>query len=104
LAIGTEQGGAARVTAARAAGRPAVAVDLVPPLRPHPDRLTGDLLALRLAPGTFDLAFAFQVFDHLPEPRPFLNELLRLTRSGGLVLVHTEMETEERAHGFARWW
>jgi SAM-dependent methyltransferase len=90
--------------ALRAEGHRVVAVDLAPPLQPHPDRLTGDLRTLKLAPGTFDLAFAFQVFEHLPEPRPFLDELLRLTRPGGLVLVHTDMETAERARGFARWW
>ena len=90
--------------ALRARGHRVVAVDLVPPLEPHPDRLTGDLLALGLPPGGFDLAFAFQVFEHLPEPRTFLDELLRLTRPGGLVLLHTDMETEERARGFARWW
>ena len=88
----------------RAQGHRVVAVDVAPPLEPHPDRLTGDLLALGLAPDRFDLAFAFQVCEHLPEPRPFLDELLRLTRPGGLVLVHTDMETEERASGFARWW
>jgi SAM-dependent methyltransferase len=89
--------------ALRAAGHRAIAVDLVP-RSGHTPTGSRAICALRLAPGTFDLAFAFQVFEHLPEPRPFLDELLRLTRPGGLVLVHTDMETEERAHGFARWW
>ena len=90
--------------ALRAHGHRVIAVDLAPPVQRHPDRLTGDLLALSIAPGAFDLAFAFQVFEHLPEPRPVLDELLRLTRPGGLVLVHTDMETEERGRGFAKWW
>lgn len=50
-------------------------------------------------------ALAFQVFEHLPEPRPALAELLRLTRPGGLVLVHTDMEAPERdERGFTGWW
>lgn len=88
----------------REAGHRVVAVDIVPPTRPHPDRLTGDLFELRLEADTFDVVYAFQVFEHLPEPRPFLFELLRLTRPGGLVLIHTDMETPEREHGLERWW
>lgn len=89
----------------RARGHRVVAVDVAPPVEQHPDRLTGDLPELGLAPAQFDLAVAFQVFEHLPEPRPALFELLRMTRPGGLVLVHTDMETPERdERGFAEWW
>lgn len=90
--------------ALRAEGHRVIAVDMAPPLEPHPDRLTGSLPSLGLEAGQFDLAFAFQVFEHLPEPRPFLQELVRLTRPGGLVLVHTDMETPERGDDFTRWW
>ena len=61
-------------------------------------------ITLALAPDQFDLAFAFQVLEHLPEPRLVLDQLVRLTRPGGLVLVHTDMDTRERAGGFERWW
>lgn len=88
----------------RQRGHRVVAIDLVPPLRPHPDRVTGDLRALDLEPNGFDLAYSFQVFEHLPEPRPFLFELIRITRPGGLVLVHTDMEMPERRAGLAEWW
>lgn len=88
----------------RAQGHRVIAVDMSPPLEPHPDRLTGSLPSLGLEGEQFDLAFAFQVFEHLPEPRPFLEELLRLTRPGGLVLVHTDMEMPEREEGFTSWW
>lgn len=88
----------------RAAGHRVIAVDIVAPLRRHPDRLTGSLRACGLADGSFDLVFAFQVFEHLPEPRSVLDGLLRLARPGGLVLIHTDMETPERAAGLARWW
>ena len=88
----------------RADGHRVIGVDVVPPRRPHPDRLTGDLLDLGLDAATFDLVFSFQVFEHLPEPTPYLDELLRLTRPGGLVLIHTDMETPEREAGFREWW
>lgn len=88
----------------RGQGHRVVAVDVAPPRRPTSDRLTGDLLALRLAARSFDLAYAFQVFEHLPHPRPYLFELLRLTKPGGLTVVHTDMETPERADGLESWW
>lgn len=89
----------------REQGHKVVAVDIAPPLRPHPDRLTGDLLELKLGPNQFDLIFSFQVFEHLPEPRPVLDELLRLMKPGGLILIHTDMETPERdQEGFENWW
>lgn len=88
----------------RCAGHRVVAVDVAPPLRPHPDRLTGDLLELQLPRGRFDLVFAYQVFEHLPEPRPVLEELLALRTPDGLVLIHTDMETPEREQGLEHWW
>ena len=88
----------------RTDGHRVIGVDVVPPLRAHPDRLTGDLLELQLDSRGFDLVFSFQVFEHLPEPAPYLRRLLRLARPGGLVLIHTDMETPEREAGFSHWW
>lgn len=89
----------------REEGHKVVAVDIVPPQVEHEDRLTGDLLDLNLCADSFDLAYSFQVFEHLPEPKPVLFELLRLVRDQGLVLIHTDMETNERdAQGFENWW
>lgn len=86
-------------------GHRVLAVDIASPLRPHPDRLTGDLLQLKLEPNQFDLTYSFQVFEHLPQPLPLLDELIRLTKPGGLVLIHTDMETPERDRkGFENWW
>lgn len=88
----------------RAKGHRVIAVDVLPPDEPHPDRLTGTLETLHLTPRQFDLVYAFQVFEHLPEPAPVLDELLALTRPGGLLLIHTDMEVPERAAGFTGWW
>lgn len=86
-------------------GHKVIAVDIVPPLRPHPDRLTGNLLGLQLNGCSYDLVFSFQVFEHLPHPRPLLDELLRLAKPGGLILIHTDMETPEReTENFQNWW
>lgn len=80
----------------RGKGHRVIAVDLAAPLRPHPDRLTGRLEDLPLRPDSFDLAFSYQVFEHLTEPRPVLDALFNVTRDGGLVAIHTDMETDER--------
>src|SRR2546423_547490 len=37
--------------------------------------------------GEFDLACMFQVFDHLPEPGPVLEECRRVLAKGGILLV-----------------
>lgn len=85
-------------------GHHVTAIDVQPPLHPHPDRLVGDLIEERLPKSSFDLTYAFQVFEHLPRPRPYLDELLRVTKVGGLVLIHTDMEMPERDEGLEEWW
>lgn len=46
---------------------------------------------LRFRADEFDLAYAISVFTHLAEPlqRPWLNELARITKPGGLILITT---------------
>ena len=87
----------------RKQGHRVLGVDLEPPLRPHPDRLTGDIFEMDLEDNQFDLVYSYQVFEHLPEPRPFLQELLRLTSPGGYLLIHTDMDTPQREEGFSNW-
>lgn len=81
-----------------------IAVDLAEPVHPHPDRLSGNLLELKLAPDQFDLTYSFQVFEHLPEPLPIFEELVHLTKPRGYILIHTDMELPEREEGFEQWW
>lgn len=88
----------------RERGHRVIAVDIAEPVKAHPDRLTGSLFELNLDAGGFDLVYAFQVFEHLPEPLPVLLELGRLTRPKGMLLIHTDMEVPDRESGFTDWW
>ena len=88
----------------RQRGHEVTAVDITPPMRPHPHRLTGNILDLALAPEQFDLVYSFQVFEHLPQPLPVFDELMRLTKPKGYLLIHTDMEPPEREEGFRQWW
>lgn len=82
-----------------------VAIDIAPAVHAHPERLSDDLLKLQLEPDQFSLIFSFQAFEHLPQPRPVLDEFLRLAKPQGLILIHTDMETPEReSEGFENWW
>jgi 2-polyprenyl-3-methyl-5-hydroxy-6-metoxy-1,4-benzoquinol methylase len=49
----------------------------------------GDLLSLRLPAAAFDLSVSLEVVEHLAEPGRHLEELGRLTRPGGLLLLTT---------------
>ena len=89
----------------RQVGHKVVAVDIVPPLRPDPDRLTGDVLELDLPTNTFDLIYSYQAFEHISEPKKVLNRLFHLINDNGMILIHTDMETPERKNGkFTDWW
>lgn len=88
----------------RSRGHRVTAIDVAPPSRPHPDRITGYLEEMEPSEHGFDLVYSFQVFEHLPNPRPALRRLVELTEPGGLLLIHTDMETPERADGLENWW
>jgi len=51
------------------------------------DGLVGDVHALELATGSFDVVHAHQVLQHLPDPVRALREMLRVCRPGGVVAV-----------------
>lgn len=86
-------------------GHKVTAVDIVPPLKEHPDRITGDILKLDIAPDTYDLIYSYQVFEHISEPVPVIRKLLNLLNDKGMLLIHTDMETPEKyAERFIDWW
>ena len=41
----------------------------------------------RRSPGEFDVVTAFQVLEHVPEPRPFLDGLVEAVRPGGTIVI-----------------
>lgn len=86
----------------RVQGHRVMAIDVAPPLRAHPDRLTGSMLTTDVG-SAYDLVFAFQVMEHLPEPRPYLDRMLDVLRPRGLLTLHTDMEVPERQAGAESW-
>jgi len=68
-------------------------IDRVPPDRGHRGRggrfVVGDLRALPLQPGRFDLVVSFQVIEHLHDPSVYVDALAELCAADGLVLVTT---------------
>lgn len=50
---------------------------------------TGDLAALPFPDGKFDLVFCIGVIQLMPDCRPVLKELARVTKPGGTLLVQT---------------
>ena len=54
----------------------------------HTD-VVGDAHHLPFRDGTFDRVFAFNVFEHLVDPKTAATEILRVLKPGGLVAIHT---------------
>jgi 2-polyprenyl-3-methyl-5-hydroxy-6-metoxy-1,4-benzoquinol methylase len=48
-----------------------------------------DLLQAQFAPKMFDVIYMRDVIEHLPNPKPFFQELHRITKDGGVVFVET---------------
>jgi SAM-dependent methyltransferase len=49
--------------------------------------LRGSGLALPLASGSVDVAYSSNVLEHVPDPEAMAEEMLRVTRPGGLVVI-----------------
>jgi SAM-dependent methyltransferase len=67
-------------------------VDIRPPASTaaiHYEQADLDLFRLDVAEGSFDLALAVEVIEHIENPGLFLAELARLLKPGGLVLFTT---------------
>ena len=49
----------------------------------------GDLASANFADNSFDLITARHVIEHIPEPHPFMAELVRVLRPGGRLVIET---------------
>lgn len=54
----------------------------------------GDLARLPFAAAAFDRVVSFQVVEHLADPGPYLDEMARVLRPGGVALVTTPNRLE----------
>lgn len=72
----------------RAAGARYVPLDHDPGVASVRDGgLVGDALRLPLADGCVDVVFSSNMWEHVPQPRAVADELLRVTRPGGIVFL-----------------
>jgi SAM-dependent methyltransferase len=58
----------------------------------------GDLHDARYPGGTFDLVACIEVLEHIPAPAVYLQEMARILRPGGLLLL-----TTPNFQGLSRW-
>src|ERR1700681_3477485 len=65
------------------------------------------LLDSGLEPSSFDVVACFEVLEHIPSPKAFIDELLRYLRPGGRLLVMTDNFESEvvtaLGPGFPKW-
>ena len=52
-------------------------------------QILGDAQALGLADGTFDVVLCTEVLEHLPEPQRAVDEMFRVLKPGGTLLLTT---------------
>lgn len=59
--------------------------------------MVSDVRALRLPDAHFDLVSAFEIIEHLAEPKEFLEEIVRVLKPGGTLAISTPNNTTGRA-------
>lgn len=62
-------------------------VSLLEPARPGGLTVLADGYHLPMADGTVDIAFSSNVLEHVAEPRRLVEEMTRITKPGGIVVV-----------------
>lgn len=55
--------------------------------RPEPGSVLGSGMALPVGTASVDVAYSSNVLEHVPEPERMAEEMLRVTRPGGLVVL-----------------
>jgi SAM-dependent methyltransferase len=69
----------------------------------RPEFILSGGLELPFADRSFDLVTSFQVLEHVPDPRVFLRELVRVTRPGGQVILATPNAATRLDPGMQPW-
>lgn len=89
----------------RARGARYIAVDHDPHVSSVADGgITGSALALPIADGAVDVVFSSNLLEHVPEFAPVADELVRVTRPGGvLYLSYTNWWSPWGAHEASPW-
>lgn len=64
----------------------------------------GDLASANFADGSFDLVTARHVIEHIPQPHPFMAELVRILRPGGRLVIETPCSTALGRQWFNTHW
>lgn len=64
----------------------------------------GDLASAAFPDGSFDLITARHVIEHIPEPHPFMAELVRVLRPGGRLVIETPCSTALGRQWFNTYW
>lgn len=75
------------LTAVDIDSEPAVVQPALNKLNINARLIKNDILKLALPEGSFDLIVAFSVFEHIKNPEPILNEMKRILKPGGRLLV-----------------
>jgi SAM-dependent methyltransferase len=72
--------------------------------RPGPLCVQGDGLRLPLRSGSVDVCFSSNALEHVPDPERFADEMLRVTRPGGLIyLAYTNWLSPNGGHETKPW-
>ena len=85
-------------------GRMRVGLDLDVRKSPDCSSIRGDALNLPFPSQSFDSVFAFEVIEHVPDPRRFIEEIVRVTRPGGAITISTPNADLRIFPGFLTGW
>jgi SAM-dependent methyltransferase len=71
---------------------------------PPPGAVRGDGMRLPVADGAADICFSSNVLEHVPDPLAMLDEMIRVTRPGGVVyLAFTNWYSPWGGHEMSPW-
>jgi SAM-dependent methyltransferase len=72
--------------------------------RPGPLCVRGDGMRLPLRSGSVDVCFSSNALEHVPDPERFADEMVRVTRPGGLIyLAYTNWLSPNGGHETGPW-